>query len=146
MNALKFRFWSKREKQFTRTVTSGAGHHDYYIHISDLGGLIGVNHDGIQDPVIDLCEDDFIAQPYTTYRDKNLREIYVGDIVKGKLPEDGTELIAPVSFSPQFGYFVDSRLNTYHEIVYDWCLHIGKDVEVIGNIFETPELLNNQDL
>jgi uncharacterized phage protein (TIGR01671 family) len=150
MNQLKFRFWNKKEKGFVNSITSkGPMLYTYYIYISQFGELIAVNRSGNLDPVTDvikLDDDDFDILQSTTLLDKNGKEIYVGDIVKGNLPEDETELIAPVAFSPQSGYFIDSRLNEWHSVMYEWCLNVGKDVEVIGNIFENPELINNPDL
>lgn len=80
---------------------------------------------------------DEILTQFTGLLDKNGKEIYEGDIVKYSLdnvePENGkTDYIENVTL--EGGCFcVDGYTPLYAAI--DW------DLEVIGNIYETPELL-----
>lgn len=82
----------------------------------------------------------------TGLKDKNGREIYDGDILKFKLLEDfaafGTnekyvEIIAPVIYE-YGGFFIEQAENS---------IFLGQlpmsEIEVIGNIYENPELLEN---
>jgi hypothetical protein len=66
---------------------------------------------------------------FTGLKDKNGREIFEGDIVRfdGHMNED--KFVAAIEFRE--GKFCDSN--------YGW--EIGKYREVIGNIYENPELL-----
>lgn len=82
----------------------------------------------------------------TGLKDKNDKDIYDGDILKFKLLEDfaafGTnekyvEIIAPVIYE-YGGFFIEQAENS---------IFLGQlpmsEIEVIGNIYENPELLEN---
>lgn len=76
--------------------------------------------------------DDIEIMQYTGLKDKNGKEIYEGDILRGKWKE---AKINPESISvcPP----ITEGFHFYSEME-------DREDEIIGNIFETPELLTNK--
>jgi len=120
---IKFRAWDKTRSRMmwgnSNLVIALSGHMWW-----DFGGDLRV-----------VIQDDYILMQYTGLLDKIGVEIYEGDIVR----YTHEHLDAPVDFSVVFGNgaFIQHRFDNRadDDIWYDWY-----DIEVIGNIFENPEL------
>jgi uncharacterized phage protein (TIGR01671 family) len=81
-------------------------------------------------------EDNCKIQQFTGLLDKNDREIYEGDILKVKGYEKWTDTVGYYSNLEVKHSFTES--GDSESIGY---IYIPKDREIIGNIFENPELI-----
>jgi uncharacterized phage protein (TIGR01671 family) len=127
MREIKFRFWNKIAHRFqppSKYAVDGEGKlvcYDYEMRAYD-------------DPV-DFSNTCIVAQQYTGLKDKNGVEIYEGDILKYKgfikLDKVGFYYNGAVKHT-----IIESRDS--HSAGYSY---IPIDREVVGNIFENPELI-----
>ena len=93
---------------------------------------------------LDRYYDDFEITQWTWRKDKNNKEIYEGDIVKSERFQydddtDKAEYVDKISVIEYkgHGFWVKDEYFGYEgEGLWDW-----DDLEVIGNVFENPELL-----
>lgn len=123
MRELKFRVWDKLGERFT---TCDEGYQGHYV-LSLKGEFHNLqNGSGGKE---------YIVQQYTGLKDKNGKEIYEGDIFKG-----GDYKWDAVRFEDgQFEVnLMGARVFSLHELC---CDYDSERPEVIGNIFENPELL-----
>lgn len=125
---IKFRAWDKKSG---RWMTTGPHLHTFSI-FGDTGKLAGVaaDWDGSEDP------NDFEISQFTGLKDKNGKEIYESDILQ--IP---TAFDAPraVEFNV-LGHICAVNDNGQTSLL------IGEieRCEVIGNIYENPDLLDEQ--
>lgn len=75
-----------------------------------------------------------ILMQYTGCIDKNGKEIYEGDIVR----DDTTNSIWAVTWNAEAAGWTDKQDNPYSYGLYK---SLEKSMEVIGNIYENPEIL-----
>ncbi|QDX91091.1 hypothetical protein EEL30_01025 (plasmid) [Brevibacillus laterosporus] len=148
MREIKFRIWDKANE----IIIQDDGH----FYITADGDVIGVNDD------LDISESVILMQ-YTGLKDRNGKEIYEGDIVKRNF-EIGRVVINPISLGAEdyeiddSGYFIGVVSYRPSEgYVLNKCKKFNDDdelqskksgvkiypnhAEVIGNIYENPELL-----
>ncbi|WP_170019229.1 YopX family protein [Campylobacter sp. RM16190] len=118
MREIKFRVWDKEKKKLTD---------DFYFHeFTDVNCFFS-------EGCCAFSLDDVIFMQYTGLKDKNGVEIYEGDIIK-KIGDIKTYSI--VFDGVLAAYLMDDGTGGY-----GLNQMLLRDFEVIGNIYENPELL-----
>ena len=126
---IKFRVWNKLTKQYIKNNI-----------IISLDGKVKEVFFG----EINGEEPDCIIQQFTSLKDKNNKEIYEGDIVKcpDLNPPEYTNTLSIVEYHASCFCYRDISSNKI-EPIYGF-IRLSEqddDGEIIGNIFENPELL-----
>ena len=146
MREIKFRIWDPKEKRFyfwSPEITSEHGQPSGSLAVVPLEdqeviyrGMFRTNRLDI-DPCGNV---EFVWQQFTGLHDKNGKEIYEGDVVvwRGWEVRDGRQ-IRP---ERKRAIGIDNTFITD-------CFHMqnirsGGELEVIGNIYENPELLEKK--
>ena len=146
----KFRVWDKIRKKWADWVeiyTDGGFNIGY---ISKEGGLDRVRWGDCYDNNIDLLgedkhgkwnyDKDCVLMQSTGLKDSKGKEIYEGDIVKANPNNMGKEKFTVVWGKKRAGFRLDQKCNCKYYAV----PNNRKEIEVIGNIYENPELLKGE--
>lgn len=133
MREIKFKAWDKKNKKFWDSNTFSQG---TYWSISNEGFVDATEKN--------VCREsyDFELLQFTGLKDKNGKEIYEGDIM---LAEGNTNIYFLVEYGDDtdkenFGFTLSSLMR--NKIIYGFCRDVER-YEVIGNIYENPELLED---
>ncbi|WBS98116.1 YopX family protein [Lacticaseibacillus paracasei] len=138
---IKFRAWDKQRHHMLDVEELA------YNLRGELVSIYGFGRDFSNDPDALLGEepdlDRAVLMEYTGLHDKNGRSIYEGDII---VTHPKSKYEAPKSGVVQFG---DSCPSFIYKVKdgreYDiWSSNVFRTYEVIGNIFENPELLEEE--
>lgn len=142
-NQLMFRAWDKKEKEWL----FGYGY-------KSLGGfsLIGevVLLGELNSIRLEKLLDDIVITQFIGLRDKNRKDAYDGDIFKDDTGKIRTIFYSAGGFNFEsnpiaFGYGYQNNSNPSEPLSdqqnASW---FESNCEIIGNIFENPELINNQ--
>ena len=126
MREIKFRVWNPIDKTM------------HYEALPDYNGDVKYLEKGKEIILEPWADREPILMQYTGLKDKNGKEVYKGDIVefRGEIYEI-TEIANMLNFM-LISRNGDSSLNVNDLIFYGWY----QEMEVIGNIYENPELLD----
>src|SRR5262245_38721138 len=138
--AIKFRSWANGSMWNVNALACSDGSEQMDLVDDSIGGYDDVS-------LFDNAEDRVIMQ-YVGVKDKNGKDIYEGDVVyvKNMLVETVPPYRAVVEWD-KYRYCV-RNLNTPNysalQFPYNNLDIFGLDIEVIGNIYENPELLEGR--
>lgn len=152
MKKIKFRGYSKRKLIGPQWITNGYG-------VSKINYTDGTSSVHLLSPYGDYwVEEDSVGQ-YTGLKDKNGKEIYEGDILsykhitytdcsKTKIEDESDEsFIEIITYAPMASIVKPHSKNVKcfgYDNVNKECLILdltSDEVEIVGNIYENPELL-----
>jgi len=131
---IKFRAWDKRHNAFARFF-SMTQHADGSFGIDEIHGKNWNNYTE--------CDENVELMQFTGLKDKNGKGIYEGDILKifGSVATD----------DPAYGFYEPTSIVSFKDGYFGWGKeHNGtysfdpfsnEEIEVIGNIYENPELI-----
>jgi uncharacterized phage protein (TIGR01671 family) len=146
MRELKFRIWDKQNKKWLENSSSLHCYSNWTIcpftnKLVDYVGTFGEDDRCIPSPAEDyyfegtklIQEQRYVIQQYTGLKDSKGVEIYEGDILTCKYADQ--EVTEAISYSEEYAAFTHGE----HALWRGW---LG-EAEIIGNIFENPELIKN---
>jgi len=136
MREIKFRAWDKKSKKMRTVESIGFGELSYYNEGYPVVNMIG--RDCIDDKDIIIHRDSYQHElmQYTGLKDKNGKEIFEGDIIRYYHKAVG-EIIRVVRY--KYGmYGIEGKAN---ETQIPFANILDSEREIIGNIYENPELL-----
>ena len=132
MREIKFRAWDKGLKRMIYLS-------EPTVENDDFSGIVFKLRDYFVSAFSSDRIEDLELMQYTGLRDKNGREIYEGDIVRFKDWWD-EEMVGEVRYSEK-----DMAFTIVNDFWDGFPIMYADDLEVIGNIYENPELLKEAE-
>jgi len=131
MKEIKFRAWDKKRKIMTNEKEYSISLYvdgSYSVEKYDDRDSSGKKHWHVEK------SENFILMQYTGLKDKNGKEIYEGDILKGKV-----KFIVEYHVGAFCGKWKTKSVKKPMRYIELWKIY--DRIEVIGNVYENPELL-----
>ncbi len=141
MRELKFRAWHAMQKKMYSAEEMGA---DQLTLSVDGRGFVNVG--GIDTRLSIFAGEKMVPLQYTGLHDKNGKEIYEGDVCKADNKAVGTIVWHNDRFTWTDGACHWNLIFDKDDGPLDEDISVASDLKVIGNIYETPELLAETNL
>lgn len=142
MREIKFRAWNRERKEmywfnplWGNTYNQGVGYVGmvpFGEAMAHVGGFMGIDNRIQVDP--EGCE----IMQYTGLHDKNNKEIYEGDVCRWNLGSSGFSEPFKIVWAMTGFTIYPNTTNQRNECVF---ANLHSSFEVIGNIYESPELV-----
>ena len=137
MRELKFRAWKMHNGKLRRCVLSPFNILNYAHRHPEAPVL----HNQDANDIRDFVPDADVIEQYTGIKDKNGKEIYEGDIVLDYYDRDDAFI---VEWGKDTASFVLTDTGNISNVSFD-NFYPDKDLEIIGNIHDNPELLEGKE-
>ena len=135
MREIKFRIWDKTRNKM---LTSNCGE---FLLTQEGNAVFHQNGDNPLEALIEQIEYEVLQ--YTGLKDKNGTEIYEGDIVKYTSELENGIFEVKYSNCRFYGLWIEANfMDITTDLFYLGC---SNELEVIGNIYQNPELLEDVD-
>ena len=134
MREIKFRLWNPQEKKMFYDVQDCF--HDNY-----GDGVFGEH--GFNEILEDEKEGRCVLMQYTVLKDKDGKEIYEGDIVQVNHPHKNRKYRGQVIWN-EYRWTGKDFFFSHFDVPQDLFCEGTEYIEVIGNIYENPELLEKK--
>jgi len=126
MREIKFRAWSKKEEKYYNEV----GFHRSIIMWND-----GYKKDAMGALTVAPVFENYIIEQYTGLKDKNGKEVYEGDIIKADIREYSIMTMGVIVYSNDLTSYCNLNDGGFTMLMR------LRDIKIIGNIHENPELI-----
>ena len=128
MREIKFRAWLKYGKEIVDV--------EEIDFMNEVINYIDNDYENNEQEIIGAYFENIELMQYTGLKDKNNKEIYEGDIVKLRANHG----IGVIKYSDEWGAFIVEYIKPRPLAVLGMNYY-KEDIEVLGNIYENPELL-----
>lgn len=131
MREIKFRAWLKYGKEIVDV--------EEIDFMNEVINYIDNDYENNEQEIIGAYFENIELMQYTELKDKNNKEIYEGDIVKLRANHG----IGVIKYYDEWGAFIVEYIKPRPLAVLGMNYY-KEDIEVLGNIYENPELLGEQ--
>lgn len=146
---IRFRVWDSKAEHFWKDGSSGEdgyGWNEDWLCIT-MDGQVAIfdSASSVYVKSISALQDRFVIQQFTGLKDKNGKEIYCGDIVKGYFDTDEVEDYIWLSLTDKEKKNGWKLFKIDMDIVEFARQQLPEELEIVGNVMENPNLLSEKE-